>query len=416
MITGCSPGLCAMDMEDGKISKMIRGLQSSTSPSRWDSAKFLCPRILWWTNRFCVPNPDNGRVLRNLIFSLRGQRDDNLTYFLIKVSTLLFSRWTWEKGISWRSRTSSWPEGSSCWSRPWSLRSSWGAQPSWTSHRTPPILPWRSTRGLWSGFVNFVDWGKSRFAEVECLAESHQHLSKESLAGNKPANAVLHKVIALSFLTWLLFNPFHIRCWTNWRSFSQTWSRTSHGCLPASPGFPLLLSGCRCPRGSFWTLTFYFGNGTSMFSHKGSYFVHTKQYDSAHRHMALFQVNSIATCDFGSRPSPGDHLSRRPIPRGIQVPPWEGTNLTALTDIFSRGGQLPGAYGTNFAQFRPQYRWTFLLYSNYGIILTYSVCRVLMSGLWNNALWSHRISLSSIPGGTNPPQAAFPGTAPPSKD
>ena len=32
-----------------------------------------------------------------------------------------------------------------------------------------------------------------RFAELECLAESHQHLSKESLAGNKPANAVLHK-------------------------------------------------------------------------------------------------------------------------------------------------------------------------------------------------------------------------------
>merc|ERR1719268_17716 len=35
----------------------------------------------------------------------------------------------------------------------------------------------------------------SRFAEVVCLAESHQHLSKESLAGNKPANAVLHKVL-----------------------------------------------------------------------------------------------------------------------------------------------------------------------------------------------------------------------------
>lgn len=35
----------------------------------------------------------------------------------------------------------------------------------------------------------------SRFAEVECLAESHQHLAKESLAGNKPANAVLHKVL-----------------------------------------------------------------------------------------------------------------------------------------------------------------------------------------------------------------------------
>ncbi|XP_033465887.1 chromodomain-helicase-DNA-binding protein 3 isoform X6 [Epinephelus lanceolatus] len=35
----------------------------------------------------------------------------------------------------------------------------------------------------------------ARFTEVECLAESHQHLSKESLAGNKPANAVLHKVL-----------------------------------------------------------------------------------------------------------------------------------------------------------------------------------------------------------------------------
>ncbi|CAH3196044.1 unnamed protein product [Porites evermanni] len=33
----------------------------------------------------------------------------------------------------------------------------------------------------------------ARFAELECLAESHQHLSKESLAGNKLANAVLHK-------------------------------------------------------------------------------------------------------------------------------------------------------------------------------------------------------------------------------
>jgi len=35
----------------------------------------------------------------------------------------------------------------------------------------------------------------TRFAEVECLAESHQHLSRESLAGNRPANAVLHKVL-----------------------------------------------------------------------------------------------------------------------------------------------------------------------------------------------------------------------------
>ncbi|XP_035888958.1 chromodomain-helicase-DNA-binding protein 3 isoform X12 [Phyllostomus discolor] len=36
----------------------------------------------------------------------------------------------------------------------------------------------------------------ARFAEAECLAESHQHLSKESLAGNKPANAVLHKGVS----------------------------------------------------------------------------------------------------------------------------------------------------------------------------------------------------------------------------
>ena len=42
--------------------------------------------------------------------------------------------------------------------------------------------------------VKYVVMNQSRFAEVECLAESHQHLSKESLAGNKPANAVLHKV------------------------------------------------------------------------------------------------------------------------------------------------------------------------------------------------------------------------------
>lgn len=33
----------------------------------------------------------------------------------------------------------------------------------------------------------------NRFADIECLAESHQHLSRESLSGNKPANAVLHK-------------------------------------------------------------------------------------------------------------------------------------------------------------------------------------------------------------------------------
>lgn len=48
----------------------------------------------------------------------------------------------------------------------------------------------------------------ARFAEVECLAESHQHLSKESLAGNKPANAVLHKVcmdLSVDFVNNILY-------------------------------------------------------------------------------------------------------------------------------------------------------------------------------------------------------------------
>ncbi|CAG9761270.1 unnamed protein product [Ceutorhynchus assimilis] len=35
----------------------------------------------------------------------------------------------------------------------------------------------------------------ARFAEVECLAESHQHLIKESLVGNQPVNAVLYNVL-----------------------------------------------------------------------------------------------------------------------------------------------------------------------------------------------------------------------------
>ena len=35
-----------------------------------------------------------------------------------------------------------------------------------------------------------------RAAELECLAESHQHLARESLAGNRPANSVLRKVLS----------------------------------------------------------------------------------------------------------------------------------------------------------------------------------------------------------------------------
>ena len=36
---------------------------------------------------------------------------------------------------------------------------------------------------------------KACFPHTECLAESHQHLSKESLAGNKPEKAGLHKLL-----------------------------------------------------------------------------------------------------------------------------------------------------------------------------------------------------------------------------
>ena len=45
-----------------------------------------------------------------------------------------------------------------------------------------------------------------RFAELECLAESHQHLSKESMANNKPANAVLHKGFYIQFIYDLCLN------------------------------------------------------------------------------------------------------------------------------------------------------------------------------------------------------------------
>merc|ERR1739844_498106 len=141
----------------------------------------------------------------------------------------------------------------------------------------------------------------TRFTEVECLAESHQHLSKESLAGNKPANAVLHKV--LNQLEELL---------------SDMKSDVSR--LPASLA--------RIPPVA-------------------------QRLQMSERSILSRLVTSAA----------GHHQGT--ISAAAQFP--EGY----------RGGQLPGAYGTNFAQFRPQY---------------------------------------SIPGGTNPPQAAFPGTAPPPKE
>merc|ERR1711936_289759 len=147
----------------------------------------------------------------------------------------------------------------------------------------------------------------SRFAEVECLAESHQHLSKESLAGNKPANAVLHKV--LNQLEELL---------------SDMKSDVSR--LPASLArIPPVAQRLQMSERSILSRLVTSATG--------------------------LQTEISASQQF---------------PKGFQ------------------GGQLPAAFGTNFAQFRPQY---------------------------------------SIPGqpaagasGGGAPQAAFPGTAPPGKE
>merc|ERR1711892_246308 len=149
----------------------------------------------------------------------------------------------------------------------------------------------------------------SRFAEVECLAESHQHLSKESLAGNKPANAVLHKV--LNQLEELL---------------SDMKSDVSR--LPASLArIPPVAQRLQMSERSILSRLV-----TSASGHQGV------------------------------------------ITPSQQFPPG------------FKGGQLPGAYGTNFAQFRPQY----------------------------SIPGQAAAATNSSP--TNPPQAAFPGTAPPSKD
>merc|ERR1712226_774332 len=146
----------------------------------------------------------------------------------------------------------------------------------------------------------------TRFTEVECLAESHQHLSKESLAGNKPANAVLHKV--LNQLEELL---------------SDMKSDVSR--LPASLArIPPVAQRLQMSERSI--------------------------------------LSRLVTSASGHQ---GDITPSQQFPAGF------------------KGGQLPGAFGTNFAQFRPQY---------------------------------------SIPGqaatnnSSNPPQAAFPGTAPPGKE
>merc|ERR1712130_900127 len=146
----------------------------------------------------------------------------------------------------------------------------------------------------------------SRFAEVECLAESHQHLSKESLAGNKPANAVLHKV--LNQLEELL---------------SDMKSDVSR--LPASLA--------RIP--------------------------------PVAQRLQMSERSNLSRLVTSASGHQADISSSQQFPKGYQ------------------GGQLPAAYGTNFAQFRPQY------------------------------------SIPGQPASTGAgaaPQAAFPGTAPPGKE
>merc|ERR1712001_483694 len=152
----------------------------------------------------------------------------------------------------------------------------------------------------------------SRFAEVECLAESHQHLSKESLAGNKPANAVLHKV--LNQLEELL---------------SDMKSDVSR--LPASLA--------RIPP------------------------VAQRLQMSERSILSRLATNATggATAD-GSQITPAGQF-----PSGFHQ------------------GQLPAAFGTNFAQFRPQY-----------------------------SIPGQQAPASSSAAGV--PQAAFPGTAPPGKE
>ncbi|KAL7983010.1 hypothetical protein Chor_013616 [Crotalus horridus] len=90
----------------------------------------------------------------------------------------------------------------------------------------------------------------TRFAEVECLAESHQHLSKESLAGNKPANAVLHKVLNQleELLSDMKADAFPPGPYATPPSFGSSFGATPGGGLPT-----LGANYSQMPTGSFIT-------------------------------------------------------------------------------------------------------------------------------------------------------------------
>lgn len=74
----------------------------------------------------------------------------------------------------------------------------------------------------------------ARLAEVECLAESHQHLSKESLAGNKPANAVLHKGECLQGLRKSALRLGGVPLGTQARRMFPSCVYSARSCLPLS--------------------------------------------------------------------------------------------------------------------------------------------------------------------------------------
>ena len=161
-----------------------------------------------------------------------------------------------------------------------------------------------------------------RFAEVECLAESHQHLSKESLAGNKPANAVLHKVQSGTFLSLVLITSRQV---LNQLEELLSDMKSDVSRLPAS----------------------------------------LARIHPVAQRLQMSERSILSRLVTSATGLQTEISASQQFPKGFQ------------------GGQLPAAFGTNFAQFRPQY---------------------------------------SIPGQPAPgssggaPQAAFPGTAPPGKE
>ena len=163
-----------------------------------------------------------------------------------------------------------------------------------------------------------------RFAEVECLAESHQHLSKESLAGNKPANAVLHKV---------------------GESSGQSRPVCLYSYLQVLNQLEELLS--------------------DMKSDVSRLPASLARIPPVAQRLQMSERSILSRLVTSATGLQSEISASQQFPKGFQ------------------GGQLPAAFGTNFAQFRPQY-----------------------------SIPGQQAATSSA----GVPQAAFPGTAPPGKE